>query len=286
MGNCCKGSSDAPPAKVSADIHAVPDASDELNDLSSPSTFGVSDKYRLFELKLPFQRIQVNHFIVKVKIAEQSSGAEGYVTLKTLRQELQTPAWKDLEDENSELSRFLLSPAFKKKGQSGDQIDSECLQIFALLNSPGKTGDKAEHVYNLLQGADSSAEVHTHISATDKDLIPFFDKLCGLACGELMEQSAAIGAVRQIYEEEDIENMKYQIEVIREDQYLEDIYGVQSRIENQVWMQKMCKEAKWVFDTADIRKRILEAAGIDAKHFWTKYPDITLRQWQREINKE
>ena len=120
MGNCCKGSSDAPPAKVSADIHAVPDASDELNDLSSPSTFGVSDKYRLFELKLPFQRIQVNHFIVKVKIAEQSSGAEGYVTLKTLRQELQTPAWKDLEDENSELSRFLLSPAFKKKGQSGD----------------------------------------------------------------------------------------------------------------------------------------------------------------------
>ena len=134
------------------------------------------------------------------------------------------------------------------------------------MNSPGKTGDKAEHVYNLLQGADSSAEVHTHISATDKDLIPFFDKLCGLACGELMEQSAAIGAVRQIYEEEDIENMKYQIEVIREDQYLEDIYGVQARIENQVWMQKMCKEAKWVFDTMELRKRLFELAEVDMRH--------------------
>ena len=114
MGNCCKGNSEGPSApQISANIHEVSDA---LSDLKPASTFAISDKYRLFELSLPFNRIQVNHFIVKVKIAEQQAGAEGYVTLETLRAELATPAWKDLEDENSTLSRFLLSPAFKKDG--------------------------------------------------------------------------------------------------------------------------------------------------------------------------
>ena len=115
MGNCCKGSSEAPAAPaISQNIHEV---TDELADLKVPSTLGVSDKYRLFELSLPFCRIQVNHFIVKVKIAEQQAGSEGYVTLETLRAELCTPAWKDLDDENSTLSRFLLSSAFKREGQ-------------------------------------------------------------------------------------------------------------------------------------------------------------------------
>ena len=121
MGNCCKGSSEAPAAPaISQNIHEV---TDELADLKVPSTLGVSDKYRLFELSLPFCRIQVNHFIVKVKIAEQQAGSEGYVTLETLRAELCTPAWKDLDNENSTLSRFLLSPAFKREGQSEGQID-------------------------------------------------------------------------------------------------------------------------------------------------------------------
>ena len=82
-----------------------------------------------------------------------------------------------------------------------------------------------------------------------------------------MEQSAAIGAVPALYDADDIYSMNEQIEVIREDQYLEDVYGVSSRLTNGDWMKKMVKDAKWIFDSADLRKRILEAANIDAKHF-------------------
>jgi len=111
MGNLCESKTVKPAeAKVSQDIHSNIVT---LKDLPAPSTAGVTDQLRLFELSLPFTRIQVNQFIVKVKIACQQSGDEGYVTLQTLRAELKTPAWKDLDNEESTLSRFLLSSAFR-----------------------------------------------------------------------------------------------------------------------------------------------------------------------------
>ena len=65
---------------------------------------------------LPFGRININHFMIKVGAAEEAAGDEGFVTLETLRYELHTPAWEDLQDESSVLSKFLLSPAFHKEG--------------------------------------------------------------------------------------------------------------------------------------------------------------------------
>ena len=52
----------------------------------------------MFELSLPFKRIYVNHFIVKLKIADKESLENGYLTLQSLRNELKTPAWVDLEN--------------------------------------------------------------------------------------------------------------------------------------------------------------------------------------------
>ena len=151
MGNCCKNNSEgpAPHPFLHNQLISCRHLQTDIN-LAVPSTWGIEDKYRLFELSLPFSRIQINHFMVKVKIAETQAGGEGFVTLQTLRGELDTPAWKDLENENSTLSKFLLSSAFKEDGQGADEIDKRCLQIFAILNSPGSAADKTEHVYNLL----------------------------------------------------------------------------------------------------------------------------------------
>jgi hypothetical protein len=97
---------------------------DEVVDLPVPTTFGESDKYRLFEASLPFPRIEINTFCVWVKMAHADCGEEGHVTLESLRAHFKSPAWKDLEDENSALAKFLLSSAFKNdaKGLAPDQI--------------------------------------------------------------------------------------------------------------------------------------------------------------------
>ena len=118
--------------------------------------------------------------MVLLKMAQADCGDAESVTLAALRARLETPAWRTLEDEESTLSKFLLSAAFKDEGQAQDQVSVQSLKIFALLNCPGKIPDKAEHLYNMLQ--DGGLEAHAQISANDKDLVPVFEKICGLAC--------------------------------------------------------------------------------------------------------
>ena len=85
-----------------------------VTDDKAPSTLGVTDKYHVFELGTPFARIEVNKFMVLLKMAMADIGADTeHVTLQALRTHFKTPAWKPLEDEGSSISKFLLSSAFK-----------------------------------------------------------------------------------------------------------------------------------------------------------------------------
>ena len=54
--------------------------------------------------------------------------------------------------------------------------------------------------------------------------------------------------------------------MVREDQFLEDMYGASSRLASEDWLKKICKEAKWVFDSKELRKRLFEAAEIEQRH--------------------
>ena len=54
--------------------------------------------------------------------AEVADGGEGFVTLASLRQQLNTPAWKELDNADSTLGKILLSQHFKdeKKGHDAN----------------------------------------------------------------------------------------------------------------------------------------------------------------------
>ena len=49
----------------------------------------------------------------KLKIAEEQSGGEGFVTNDALKTEFNTEAWEDLNEESSTLYQFLNSTTFK-----------------------------------------------------------------------------------------------------------------------------------------------------------------------------
>ena len=53
-----------------------------------------------------------------LKKADADCGDKGFVTLESLRQHLYTEAWKDLDNQESPISKFLLSSTFKKEGGS------------------------------------------------------------------------------------------------------------------------------------------------------------------------
>ena len=58
--------------------------------------------------------------MVLLKMAQADSENGDSISLEILRNRLETSAWRSLEDENSTLSKFLLSKAFKDEGTSPD----------------------------------------------------------------------------------------------------------------------------------------------------------------------
>ena len=90
-----------------------------------------------------------------------------------------------------------------------------------------------------------------------------FEKICGLACYELFTFAEEL---EQLYTEEEIEKIKEAVETVREDQYLESVFGNKAAIDKNEWLDKMNTIATWVFDTGKIRERLLDTAEIEIKH--------------------
>ena len=66
---------------------------------------------------------------------------------------------------------------------------------------------------------------------------------------------------------DDIDSLVEQIEVIKEDQFLEDVFGPESRLDNETFINKVTESVEWIFDAVELRRRLFEAASVEAKHF-------------------
>jgi len=56
------------------------------------------------------------------------------------------------------------------------------------------------------------------------------------------------------------------VEALREDKWLEEVFEVQSRLQAQLWVQKVSTTANWIFNTADVRKKLFHEAEVTPRH--------------------
>ena len=56
------------------------------------------------------------------------------------------------------------------------------------------------------------------------------------------------------------------LEIVKEDQWLEEVYGAQSRLDNDEWLSKVQKDGNWIFDAKELRKRLFAAAELEYKN--------------------
>ena len=56
------------------------------------------------------------------------------------------------------------------------------------------------------------------------------------------------------------------LESLREDGFLETVFGTQSRLSSDQWVQKVMKEANYIFNASEMRKKIFNDANVTMKH--------------------
>jgi len=240
-----------------------------MKDLPAPSPTG--DTYERFECSLPFNRITIANFERCVNDARLDKPAaeggeiekEDFVTFESLRKSLTTNAWKDLTVGDSPLHKLLSSKEFQVNGGAVEgRISVESLLVMGLLHCAGKPEEKAKTLYCVLQ--DGGFADHAQISASDKDLVPVFQKFCAFVTKEIFDLAANEGGIVCMYEKFEVDKMlkKDTVEELREEQWLDSIYGTQSRLDNDLWVAKVKKEAKWIFSAKEMRTRIFALAEV------------------------
>ena len=245
---CAESKQDDVPTAITSDA--------ATKDLPAIDLSGISDRYAKFEAELPFSRTLVTLMLTKIDEAEKECGDQGFVTTEALSKQLTTAAWQPLKDPNSSLSKVLLSPQFKdsEKNQSSEQIDVVWLKVFSLMHCSGKIIDKTNAFYCILQ--EGGFEKHEQISAQDKDFNPVFEKIVKFATVDVFALAELTGSVSpKIYSEEEEQQLVSDelVEGMREDGFLETVFGTSSRISSDAWVQKVLKEANYLFDATKLR---------------------------------
>ena len=228
------------------------------------NTFKVksNDPYEKFEYSLPFSRTLIKQFEQNVRSAELECGSKGFVTIAALRKYCLTDAWAQLDAKESKLVKCLTSEAFKdqEKGQAYNQIDANFILCYGLLLCSGTPREKAEVFYGVLQ--DGGLAVHKFISAQDKDLGPIFEKLCLLSTVHLFEFARDFTGVDCPYSDDDLRKVGEAHEGVREDKFLDEVYGNQSKLDNEPWLKGVSTKSSWIFDSKQLRQRVFEVAGV------------------------
>ena len=96
-----------------------------------------------------------------------------------------------------------------------------------------------------------------------------FDKICAFATCDVFKLAFLTGSVpANVYTEDEEKKLlkKDVVEVIREEQWLEEVYGAQSRLESSAWVAKVSREANWIFNPDQMRKKIFTEAGVTMRH--------------------
>ena len=128
-----------------------------------------------------------------------------------------------------------------------------------IIHCGGTNREKAEFFYNLLQ--DGGLQAHTFISAADKDLEPNFEKICLLATVHLFEWAEEFNHYESPFKD-DHDKLKSVHEDLREDVFLEAIYGNENKLDNEAWLKNIVEQAKWIFSAQQVRKQVFKQADL------------------------
>ena len=232
-------------------------------DMPMPSLVG--NQYQKFELSLPFARTDINAFVKRIRGAAQLTkkikprGNGKIVTIEALREALCTPAWEDLKKENSRITKLIKSSVFENEN---GEISVDYLLLFGFLNCPGEIDDKSNVLYEILQ--EGGPDTHKCLSAQDKDMVPTFNKLFKLASSELVQLMKEVDGVEPTEVEGRAEDIDETLDEVREDNYLDPIYGFEARLDFKEWQERSRKPvtSKIFYEVNNLRNLIFTRAGI------------------------
>ena len=105
-------------------------------------------------------------------------------------------------------------------------------------------------------------EKHEVITASDKDIKIVIEQMCNFVTVDAINASG----LGMKYEATELARLADSVETIREDQFLEDIFGSMSRLDSEIFIKQVQQSGAYVFNASELRGRLLEAADLPLRY--------------------
>lgn len=56
------------------------------------------------------------------------------------------------------------------------------------------------------------------------------------------------------------------LEILREDDFLDAVYGAKSRVHRDQWVEAVTNEANWIVNSDKLREKVMAAASVGKRH--------------------
>ena len=86
--------------------------------------------------------------------------------------------------------------------------------------------------------------------------------MCAYSSWQLFNATEELNIIDEVYASHEWLQMQQQVEALREEMFLEQVFGNQTRLDAEVFIQKVAKSSNWVFSAAKIRYRLPALAGV------------------------
>ena len=120
------------------------------------------------------------------------------------------------------------------KNEKGE-IQVNALILFGFLNCAGNVQLKSTALYSVLQ--EGGEAQHAYISASDKDIVPVMNKLIKLCTSELAQLMLEVDHVAPSEVQGKAQDIDGTAESILDDYYLDPIYGSNSKLAFDQWLE-------------------------------------------------
>jgi hypothetical protein len=161
-------------------------------------------------------------------------------------------AWKKVTKDSIFIQILNESPLLKDSDTPAE-LSKNALLLWGVVLCGGKSAVKVKAFYDILQ--DKSQD---RISAEDKDFPKNFTLMIELATKLVNHYEAKMSGLDAERSDEIMWKLDQIRDTFAEEEFLDQVFGVNSNLKREEWEANVLKCTKWIFDSNKVRAKIYD----------------------------
>lgn len=206
-----------------------------------------------FEARMPIRRTDVKQYCAAIK--ELGDPDNDGITIENLMEHMSSKfgPWKEANTPDSLFMQVLTQYQPLRVEGKRSLISKKALMLWGIILCSGDNNTKIQSFYGVLQDKDQKS-----IAALDNDFPHNFHLMILFAITLVNIYEPRFSRALPEYSDAKVKLLEEYKEHLKEDLFLEPVFGPESTLDRPVWEKNTLMQASWILDSNKVRKRVFD----------------------------